>query len=207
MLLTNSLPARLPHSLDKSKALPRDLSDALARDLSLLAYSLDKAIGRSSTSASTRSDLRQIRLLLSALSHSIRHSPDFAASVRNSSIRFAVEENEDGEKFLITALNQTVHECMETLIPDFSELIMQISEGKFYIRPRLIAKNVYALTKRELSVLNALKSGATSREISSHLFISEATTKTHLGSIYRKLGVNNRTQAISLGLASGVITK
>ena len=193
--------------MDKSLALPRDLTDILARDISLISYSIDKAIGRRSTSAKMRSDLRQMRLSLAVLSHSMRHSPDFAASVKNSPIGFSFEENAESEKILMMSLNQTTHEFMGALIPEFSQLIMQISEGKFRIRAALIPKNTYGLTKREVSVLNALKSGATSKEISAHLFISEATTKTHLGSIYRKLGVSNRTQAISLGLSSGVISK
>ena len=154
-----------------------------------------------------RTDLRQMRLSLSALSHSIRHSPDFAASIKNSPINFLIKENLEGEKLLVTSLEKTTHENIAALTPEFSQLITQISEGKFHIRRSLISKNAYGLTKREVSVLNALKSGATSKEISLHLFISEATTKTHLGSIYRKLGVSNRTQAISLGLSSGVITK
>ena len=154
-----------------------------------------------------RADLRQMRTSLTALSHSIRHSPDFAASVKNSLVNFALEENQDSEKLIVMRLDKTTHECRAALTPEFTQLIMQISQGKFHIRRSLIAKNTYGLTKREVSVLNALKSGATSKEISLHLFISEATTKTHLASIYRKLGVRNRLQAISLGLASGVITK
>lgn len=193
--------------MDKSFALPRDLTDILARDISLISYSIDKAIGRRSTSAKMRSDLRQMRLSLAVLSHSMRHSPDFAASVKNSPIGFSLEENVEREKILMMTLNQTTHEFMGALIPEFSQLIMQISEGKFHIRTILIPKNAYKLTKREVGVLNALKSGATSKEISMILFISEATTKTHLASIYRKLGVSNRTQAISLGLSSGVISK
>ena len=154
-----------------------------------------------------RTDLRQMRLSLAALSHSIRHSDDFAASVKNSPIKFSIEENIESEKILMMSTGQSVHEFMSMLIPEFSDLITQISEGKFRVRAALIPKNTYSLTKREVSVLNALKSGATSKEISVHLFISEATTKTHLGSIYRKFGVSNRTQAISLGLSSGVISK
>ncbi len=193
--------------MNKSLAVPRDLTDTLARDLSLLSYSIDKAIGRSSTTAKMRTDLRQMRLSLGALSHSIRHSDDFATCVKNSPIAFSLEENTESDKILMMSVNLTTHEFMASLIPEFSQLIMQICEGKFRIRAALIPKNTYGLTKREVSVLNALKSGATSKEISAHLFISEATTKTHLGSIYRKFGVSNRTQAISLGLSSGVISK
>jgi len=51
------------------------------------------------------------------------------------------------------------------------------------------------LTKRENQVLQLLASGATNAEISSTLFISPHTVKTHVYNILKKLGVQNRLQA------------
>jgi len=51
------------------------------------------------------------------------------------------------------------------------------------------------LTKRENQVLQLLASGATNAEISSNLFISPHTVKTHVYHILKKLGVQNRLQA------------
>jgi DNA-binding NarL/FixJ family response regulator len=56
------------------------------------------------------------------------------------------------------------------------------------------------LTPREKEILAFLTAGKTTREISTHLFLSECTVKAHLTSIYRKLGVSNRTQAALVGL-------
>lgn len=53
------------------------------------------------------------------------------------------------------------------------------------------------LTKVELEVLIALETGARTREIAQQRFSSEATIKTHLTSIYRKLEVRNRVEAIA----------
>ena len=50
-------------------------------------------------------------------------------------------------------------------------------------------------TKRELEVLYQLLLGMSNKDISDALFISEHTTKAHLASIYKKLGVTNRVQA------------
>lgn len=47
------------------------------------------------------------------------------------------------------------------------------------------------------SVAGALATGASNREVASSLFISPATVKTHLIHIYRKLGVDNRTAAVT----------
>jgi DNA-binding NarL/FixJ family response regulator len=56
------------------------------------------------------------------------------------------------------------------------------------------------LTPREKEILAFLTAGKTTREISTDLFLSECTVKAHLTSIYRKLGVANRTQAALAGL-------
>ena len=52
------------------------------------------------------------------------------------------------------------------------------------------------LSTRELEVLNILAIGKSTKEIAKQLYLSEPTIKTHLASIYRKLEVDNRTQAV-----------
>ena len=54
-----------------------------------------------------------------------------------------------------------------------------------------------ALTDRELDVLALVAQGLTNRQISSRLFISPATVRTHLEHIYEKLGVRSRAGAVS----------
>lgn len=60
-----------------------------------------------------------------------------------------------------------------------------------------------ALTARESQVLAMLVDGRSNRQIAESLFVSVDTIKTHLRSIYRKLGVNNRTQAVVRTLEGG----
>ena len=50
---------------------------------------------------------------------------------------------------------------------------------------------------RETQILRLLVDGATSREVARQLFLSEATVKTHLNRLYRKLGVNDRSAAVA----------
>ncbi len=52
------------------------------------------------------------------------------------------------------------------------------------------------LTARERQVLDLMASGATNREIAASLFLSHHTVKEHTSSLYRKLGVKNRAQAV-----------
>jgi LuxR family maltose regulon positive regulatory protein len=61
------------------------------------------------------------------------------------------------------------------------------------------------LSERELEVLHLIAHGLTNPEIASRLFISLNTVKTHCRSIYGKLGVHNRTQAIGRARALGVL--
>jgi DNA-binding NarL/FixJ family response regulator len=51
------------------------------------------------------------------------------------------------------------------------------------------------LTTRELEVLERVASGARSQAIAAELGLSEATVKSHLSHIYRKLAVRNRVEA------------
>lgn len=62
-----------------------------------------------------------------------------------------------------------------------------------------------ALTAREIEILSKLSSGLKGEELANELFITESTLKTHLGSIYRKLQVRNRSGAVSEGKRRGLI--
>ncbi len=64
---------------------------------------------------------------------------------------------------------------------------------------------VEPLSERELEVLRLLASGASNQEIASHLSIAVTTAKKHVSNILGKLGVNNRTQAVSRGRDLGLL--
>jgi DNA-binding NarL/FixJ family response regulator len=67
------------------------------------------------------------------------------------------------------------------------------------------AKQLSLLTARELSIVVQLNGGLSNRELAQSLFISEATLKSHLSSIFRKLHVKNRIQAISAAKKAGLL--
>jgi DNA-binding NarL/FixJ family response regulator len=62
------------------------------------------------------------------------------------------------------------------------------------------------LTEREHEVLRLMARGSTNAEIAGALFVAEATVKTHVGSIFGKLGVRDRAAAIVFAYDHGVVT-
>jgi DNA-binding NarL/FixJ family response regulator len=68
-----------------------------------------------------------------------------------------------------------------------------------------LPKNSEILTKREKEILQLMAKNNSNREIALKLFISEPTVKTHVSSILRKLGLNNRAQVIIYSYRNGLI--
>lgn len=62
-----------------------------------------------------------------------------------------------------------------------------------------------ALTSRELEVLAAVARGLTNADIGRELFIGEATVKTHLLHVFGKLGVDDRTRAVTAAIELGIL--
>ena len=61
-----------------------------------------------------------------------------------------------------------------------------------------LAGRVASLTPSQLRILEGLKAGRLNKQIAFDLGVSEATIKAHLTSVFRKLGVHNRTQSVIL---------
>ncbi len=62
------------------------------------------------------------------------------------------------------------------------------------------------LTEREIQILGMLLRGLANKQVAAELAISEHTVKFHVSSIYTKLNVSNRTEAVREGLRNGWIT-
>lgn len=90
------------------------------------------------------------------------------------------------------------------------ETIRTVHAGKKRIPPEIameIAEHHAddALTEREIEVLRQVAEGNGNKMIAAHLSISEDTVKAHMKSILSKLGANDRTHAVTIGLKRGII--
>jgi len=96
-------------------------------------------------------------------------------------------------------------------IEQLIQVLSAVAESKTFIRRGEIRAEVikkdFGLTVREVEVLSHLPTGATAAVIAGILFLTEATVKTHLAAIYRKLGAANRAQAVSIGIENKLISK
>ena len=100
---------------------------------------------------------------------------------------------------------------LKTMSPhELVEVIRQVHAGKKRI-PTEIAAHLAdhysdeGLTGRETDILRQLAGGNRNRDIADKLFISEQTVKAHLKHIMAKLGANDRTQAVAIGVRRGFI--
>lgn len=93
---------------------------------------------------------------------------------------------------------------------ELMDAIRAVHSGRSRIPPQVaerLAERIArpALTDRELGVLREIVSGKSNKEIGKELNISEATVKTHINSILGKLGVTDRTQAVTAAIQRGIV--
>mgnify|MGYP001149445134 CR=1 FL=1 len=90
----------------------------------------------------------------------------------------------------------------ETLLPP------EITERIKNYKTKLLkdqSKAKVVLTQKEITILQAVARGSTSKEIAYDIGIAERTVKSKLTSIYNKLGVDSRTEAVAVAIQSGIL--
>ncbi|WP_093263896.1 response regulator [Thermostaphylospora chromogena] len=101
----------------------------------------------------------------------------------------------------------------DTSRTDLLNAITAAVRGETVLSPSVAAKLVTrmrapaaeSLTPRERQVLSLVATGLTNAEIGRRLYISETTVKTHLLRIFGKLGVSDRTAAVTTAMARGLL--
>jgi DNA-binding NarL/FixJ family response regulator len=97
-----------------------------------------------------------------------------------------------------------------SLRKELLETIRAVHAGQKRLSPEVaaeIAEHVTddALTPREIDVLRLVAGGNANKEIAAKLSLTEETVKSHIKKILSKLGANDRTHAVTIGLKRGII--
>ena len=108
----------------------------------------------------------------------------------------------DSEPEDLSRAIHTVYAGDTIIAPDLAQKMLTTFEGG---RPGGSAHLAPPLTERELEVIKALAQGMSDRQIARSLGISEKTVRNHTSSIYRKLHIFDRTQAVIYAVREGVI--
>ncbi|MEU3092908.1 response regulator [Streptomyces massasporeus] len=131
-------------------------------------------------------------------------------------IRVLVLTTYEGDADILPAIEAgaTGYLLKDTPIGILTDAIRAAARGESVLAPPVAARLVThmqapareQLTPREVQVLGLVARGLSNGEIGRRLYIGEATVKTHLLRTFVKLGVNDRTAAVTVALSRGVLT-
>ena len=118
----------------------------------------------------------------------------------------------EGDVDVQRALRAGAHGYLLKSVPpqQMVDTIRRVHAGQKCISPEIAAglaehMSDENLSGREVDVLRHVATGNRNRDIAETLFIAEETVKVHLKHILRKLGANDRTQAVAIGVRRGII--
>jgi len=124
----------------------------------------------------------------------------------------------EGEEVLeLVKAGVSAYMLKDVLGSDLIQTIHRVLAGEVVIHPRVTSYLVQELmrtdkksdnlnlTRREMDVLEMLVKGNSNRDMAEAMFISEKTVKNHLTSIFRKLGVKDRTQAAVFAIRHKIV--
>jgi DNA-binding NarL/FixJ family response regulator len=99
----------------------------------------------------------------------------------------------------------------DTPAEDIAAAVRAAARGETVLAPAVAARLVsrvrapVALTGREIEVLEGVARGWSNAQIARRLVIGEATVKTHLLRVFQKLGVDDRTRAVTIAMERGIL--
>ncbi len=126
--------------------------------------------------------------------------------------RFIVLTTYDGDEDIYHALQAGARAYLlkGMTVDVLVSTIRAVHAGKSWIPPVIAQKlaermGTEQLTHREQDVLEQIVRGKSNKEIGTALDISEATVKTHINNLLGKLGVEDRTQAVTAAIQRGLV--
>ncbi|HSE83512.1 MAG TPA: response regulator transcription factor [Thermodesulfobacteriota bacterium] len=120
------------------------------------------------------------------------------------------------EEAVIDCISLGVRGCLREIssLDQFVQAIRAVNQEEIWVERRVLTKVVTRLsskiklcpknklTPKEEKILSLVINGLSNKQIAKSLFIAEKTVKAHLGNIYAKVGINNRSDLISINHTS-----
>lgn len=138
----------------------------------------------------------------------------------NPGIKFIVLTTYDNDEYIFKGIEAGARAYLLKDAPreELFKAIRAVYKGESLIEPAVAGKVLdrfaelsrqaqapERLSERELEVLKLMAKGAANKEIAAGLCISESTVKTHIQTIFQKLGVGDRTEAVTEAIKKGII--
>lgn len=114
----------------------------------------------------------------------------------------------DGDIVRAVEAGATGYSLKDASRQELVHAVAAAARGETVLAPTIAARLAHCanpLTTRENEILRRIADGSSNPEIARTLFISEATVKTHILRIFDKLGVRNRTSAVTAAIARGIL--
>ena len=139
-----------------------------------------------------------------------------ALKAKNMSVRILVLTTYDSDSEILRAVEAgaTGYLLKDTPREELFRAIRATAAGESVLAPTVTARLMTRmrapaeenLSAREIEVLQLVAKGKSNKEVGKALHISTATVKTHLIHVYNKLGVDDRTAAVTTAIEKGIIT-
>jgi DNA-binding NarL/FixJ family response regulator len=139
----------------------------------------------------------------------------------NPEIKFIVFTTYSDDDYLFAAIKAGAKGYLLKDAPreELFKAIRAVSRGESLIQPVFTTKvldklaselsrkstGMDALSDREIEVLDLMAKGVSNKDIADQLSITQSTVKTHVTSIFQKLNVTTRTEAVTTALKRGII--
>jgi len=139
----------------------------------------------------------------------------------NPDIKFIILTTYDNDEYIFQGIEAGARAYLLKDSPreEMFKAIRVVSEGGSLIEPAVAGKVLdrfaqlsrhvrvpESLSEREVEVLTLIAKGISNKIIATTLNIGESTVKTHIQSIFNKLGVNDRTEAVTEAIKKGIIS-
>lgn len=102
---------------------------------------------------------------------------------------------------------KVVHSGGSYIQPSLARKVLHDLASLGHAKPQVTSRSsaIRELSEREIEVLQLVAEGKSNKEVANELTISEKTVKAHLRSIFRKLEVGDRAQAVATAMRKGLV--